>query len=100
MAFLAPEVSVSFSIHQVVPRGEREQFWVVALDWLPFSGVSLLSKEVREWCCLRGVAREPGLSLQTPTGREADGQGDKRHTFRVPINKNLLCQGSLRCRAP
>lgn len=102
MAFLAPEVPLSFSIHQysltsLVPKGEREQLWAVALGELPFSGVSLPSKEVSEGCFLRGVGRQPGLSLKTPTGREANGQGDKRPIFKVPISKSLLCQGSLRC---
>lgn len=87
-AFLAPDTPLSFSIGQhhltpVVSRGESAALGGVPGE-LPFPGVSLLSKEVKEGCFLRGVWTKPGVSLKVPTGRAAEGQGHKRHVFEVP----------------
>lgn len=87
MAFLAPEVPPCFSIHQ--------HHLAPSLGGLPFSGVPLLSKEVSKGHFLREMGREPGLALTAPTGREADGPGDKGHAFQVPIDQSLPCQGPL-----
>lgn len=66
MAILAPEVSLSFSIHQVVPREEREQFWVVALGWLPSLGSPYYLKRLGSGAASEGWRGSLGFPSKPP----------------------------------